>query len=213
MSKQVFDLKLAEEEVAKLDSVSAIEEIVSVNLDEAVDDILAKTEREKASKELLRAQLDMLIPDAGHIAKCVGIDEADVNRALEIVLDKYLGDKVTGYQYSTSAGMVMVTVLLNSEYSLKDEFKFAEDKEVRAVTLDSITGLDGTEIEFTESGGKPFVPSFDKKEDGKWILHYFVRDVEDRVILKLVASYDHNTKVVKADGEYWERCAIRIDLK
>lgn len=197
----------------QLDNAAAIEAIVAANLDSAADEALKKTEREKASKELLRAELNMLLPSADHIAKCVGISETDVESAIEIVLDKYLGDKVIGYQQSTSTGMILAEVMLNSAYSLKDEFAFAEDKEVAAVTLDSITALDGTEIELSTDGGKKFVPSFDKKEDGKWIIHYFVKDSDDKVILKLIASYDHNTKVVKADGEYWERCAIRIDLK
>lgn len=110
-------------------------------------------------------------------------------------------------------GMALTELLLNSSNSLAEGFAEIQEDQIDVVTLDSITGLDGEEIEFTESGGKRFVPSFDSKEDGKYILHYFVKDIDDKVLLKLVASYDHNTKVVKADGFGWERCAIRIDLK
>lgn len=112
-----------------------------------------------------------------------------------------------------SSGIVLATLLLNSSHSLKDQDILSGPGTIDVVTLDSITGLDGEEIEFTETGGKRFVPSFDSKEDGKYILHYFVKDTEDKILLKLTASYDHNTKVVKADGFGWERCAIRIDLK
>ena len=112
------------------------------------------------------------------------------------------------------AGMVLAELLLNSSHSLGSDIYLSNtETEIDVVTLDSVTGLDGEEIEFTETGGKRFVPSFDSKEDGKYILHYFVKDTEDKVLLKLTASYDHNTKVVKADGFGWERCAIRIDLK
>lgn len=212
MEEQLYKVR-EQDKRGEEETTLAISGYLSGVLDQTVDKVLAKTERDKVTEELLRMQLDMIVPNAGHIARCAGVDEQDVIDSLEIVMDKYLKEKLISHQQAASTGMILATVLLNSEYSLKDEFKFAEDKEVDAVTLDSITGLDGTEIEFTESGGKCFVPTFDSKEDGKYILHYFVRDIDDKVILKLTASYDHKTKVVKAHGEYWERCTIRIDLK
>lgn len=138
--------------------------------------------------------------------------EAEVEK-LDQAVEKFNAamDEIKSQQQG--GGMVLTELLLNSEHSLKDELAFIGETEVAAVTLDSITALDGTEVEFGTIGGKSFVPSFDSKEDGKWIIHYFVKDSDDKVILKLIASYDHNTKVVKAHGEYWERCAIRIDLK
>lgn len=145
----------------------------------------------------------------------VKLAEAEVT-ALDAAAEKFqeeMGKIKEELKVSDKAGMILAQVLLNSSHTLKDEAAFVGETEVDVVTLDSITGLDGEEIEFTEVGGKRFVPSFDSKEDGKYIIHYFVKDTEDKALLKLVASYDHNTKVVKADGEGWERCSIRIDLK
>lgn len=212
MEEQLYKVR-EQDKRSKEETITAISGYLTGVLDQTVDEVLAKTERDKATEELLRMQLNMIIPNAGHIARCAGVDEQDVIDSLEIVMRDYLKEKLDNHHQSGSTGMILAEILLNSSYSLKDEFVFAEDKEVAAVTLDSVTALDGTEIELSTDGGKKFVPSFDKKEDGKWILHYFVKDIDDKVILKLIASYDHNTKVLKADGEYWERCAIRIDLK
>lgn len=149
MSKQVFDLKLAEAEVAALDK--------------AASDFADTVEAIKAN----------------------GID----------------------------VGMILTEVFANVESNVKSEgIPNVSDLEVDVVLLDSITGADGEEIEFEAQDGRKFVPSFDSKEDGKYILHYFIK-ADEEVLLKLKASYDHNTGIVKADGHGFEKCSVRINLK
>ncbi|QBZ70603.1 hypothetical protein pETSU_022 [Edwardsiella phage pEt-SU] len=213
MEEQLYEVR-EQDKRGKEETTLAISGYVASVLDQTANEVLTKAGPVKATEELLRAQLNMIVPTAGHIARCAGVDEQDVIDSLEIVMDKYLKEKLTNHQWSAKGGMVLAELLLNSSYSLSsDIYLSGTEAEIDVVTLDSITGLDGEEIEFTETGGRRFVPSFDSKEDGKYILHYFVKDTEDKVLLKLTASYDHNTKVVKADGFGWERCVIRIDLK
>uniref|UniRef100_A0AAU8KXC4 Uncharacterized protein n=1 Tax=Pantoea phage Survivor TaxID=3232176 RepID=A0AAU8KXC4_9CAUD len=150
MSKQVFDLKLAEAEVAAMDK--------------AANDFADAVEAIKATN-------------------------------------------------SQDIGMVLVNVPANVEINVKSEDSDNIDGfEVDVVLLDSITGSDGEEIEFEGQDGRKFVPSFDSKEDGKYILHYFIK-ADEEVLLKLKASYDHNTGIVKADGHGFEKCSVRINLK
>lgn len=150
MSKQVFDLKLAEAELAALDK--------------AAENFTATVDAIKAANDI-------------------------------------------------DVGMILTEVFANVESTVKLEgVPLISDLEVDTVLLDSITGSDGEEIEFEGQDGRKFVPSFDSKEDGKYIIHYFVKNGEE-VLLKLKGSYDHNTGVIKADGHGFEKCSVRINLK
>lgn len=211
------------------ENISEREEAISKMVSDWCDAIVPQVGKIAERTGLSVEVLDELLPTAirTHVVKCFN-DAMGVpanNGILDIIPSqetiKQINDAAEKFAETGQAiidagytgGMALTELLLNSEHSLKDELAFINETEVVAVTLDSITALDGTEVEFGTVGGKRFVPSFDSKEDGKWIIHYFVKDIDDKVILKLIASYDHNTKVVKAHGEYWERCAIRIDLK
>lgn len=111
-------------------------------------------------------------------------------------------------------GMVLVTVPVNTEISVRSEGSISiEGLEIDTVLLDSITDNNGDEIELKSQNGRKFVPSFDRKEEGKYIIHYFTKGDDDEILLNLKGSYDHNTGLVTVEGNGFSTATIRINLK
>lgn len=150
---------------------------------------------------------------AAEVEASVGDTVADV--AVEAVVDQHITETLTGGA-EEGISVVQLTGLLNTETNMSHAFTNFEGHEIDVVTLDNVTLLDGKEIGFGKETPfsekeKKFVPSFDQKEEGKWIANWTKKTDDGKV--KLKASFDASTKVLKLDGERFERATVRVYFK
>lgn len=92
-----------------------------------------------------------------------------------------------------------------------DWFTTFKDREVEKVLMDHVWYDEDSGYSFDEKG-RLFVPSFDKKEKGVYILS-FTHKEEGKPDLVITAKYDHNVGTVTVEGKGFIRALIKLYLK